>query len=404
MPSALTGNALIGQSGGPTAVINQSLVGIVEEAVRSKQVKNVWGALHGIRGVLEGDLIDLGRESPEVLESVARTPAAALRSVRKKPTREECERLVEQFERHDVRFFFYIGGNDSAETAHILNEIAVERGYELRLFHVPKTIDNDLRVTDHCPGYGSAAKFVAQAFMGDNQDNRSLPGIKVDVVMGRHAGWLTASSALARVYPDDGPHLIYVPERDFTMESFLADVDRVYSDLGRCLIAVSEGIHGPGGELVFESKERDSHGNVQLSGSGALGDFLAAEIKRQLGSKLRVRADTFGYLQRSFAGVASEVDALEAREVGRAALRAAVSGEHEHGSVYIDRDGDAPTYRVHYGVTLLSNVAKATRDLDEAYLDGNTDVSPAFMEYVRPLVGDLPRPGRLSDHRVDWGD
>lgn len=394
------GNVLIGQSGGPTAVINQSLVGIIEGTLGQASVENVWGAVHGIRGVLEDDLIDLGRESRETLEDVAWTPAAALRSVRKKPTREECERLVECFQRRNVRYFFYIGGNDSAETANVLNEVAVGQGYDLRLFHVPKTIDNDLRVTDHCPGYPSAAKFVAQACMGDNEDNRSLPGIKVDVVMGRHAGWLTAASALARLHQDDGPHLIYVPERDFTIPAFLADVERVYKRLGRCLVTVSEGIHGPGGKLLINSDEKDSHGNVQLSGSGALGDFLAAEIKRGLGDKLRVRADTFGYLQRSFAGVISEVDAQEAREVGRAAARAALAGEHQHGSIYIDRDGDRKHYRVHYGVTLLSNVAKNTRDLDESYLDGNNDVSQAFIDYLRPLVGALPRSGRLHGHRV----
>jgi len=217
------GNALIGQSGGPTCVINQSLVGLVEGAVGAGSIRNVYGAVHGIQGVLEGNLIDLGRESQETLEAVAATPCAALRSVRKKPTREECERVLGVFKAHDVRYFFYIGGNDSAETAHILNEIAVAEGYDVRLFHVPKTIDNDLRVTDHCPGYGSAATFVACAFMGDNQDNRSLPGIKLDVIMGRHAGWLTAASMLARQHEDDGPHLIYVPERVFDTARFVLE-------------------------------------------------------------------------------------------------------------------------------------------------------------------------------------
>ncbi len=275
----LVGNALIGQSGGPTCVINQSLVGIVESAVASSAIKNVYGAIHGIKGVLEERLIDLGRESKAALEAVAVTPCAALRSVRKKPTREECERALRVFKAHDIRYFFYIGGNDSAETAHLMNEIAVAEGYELRLFHVPKTIDNDLRVTDHCPGYGSAARFVASAFLGDNQDNRSLPGIKVDVVMGRNAGWLTAASALARIHPDDGPHLIYVPERVFSLDSFLGDVDRVNKQYGSCLIAVSEGIHGADGKSVIETKEVDSHGNAQLSGSGALGDWLSEQIK-----------------------------------------------------------------------------------------------------------------------------
>jgi len=391
------GNALIGQSGGPTCVINQSLVGVIETCVASERVGRVFGALHGIAGVLDDRLIDLGRESRETLEGVANTPCAALRSVRKKPTREDCERVLEAFQRHDIRYFFYIGGNDSAETAHILNEVALAADYDVRLFHVPKTIDNDLRVTDHCPGYGSAAKFVASAFMGDNQDNRSLPGIKIDVVMGRHAGWLTAASALARQHSDDGPHLIYLPERDFSLERFVGDVENVFSRHGRCLVAVSEGIHGPGGELIVQAKEVDSHGNAQLSGSGALGDALAAEIKGRLGAGLRVRADTFGYLQRSFAGFASEVDGREAREVGRRAARAATSGEVHHGSVVITRQDQGGAYRAGFELTELHNVAKETRDMEEGFLRGDNDVDPSFLDYVRPLVGELRPTARLSD-------
>lgn len=394
------GNALIGQSGGPTCVINQSLVGIVEAAKASKSIANVYGALHGIKGVLEGKLIDLGRESKETLEGVARTPCAALRSVRKKPTREECEQALAQFKKHDIRYFFYLGGNDSAETAHVLNELAVAQGYDVRLFHVPKTIDNDLRVNDHCPGYGSAARFVAQAVMGDNLDNRSLPGIKIDVVMGRHAGWLTAASVMARLHPDDGPHLVYVPEKVFSLERFLGDVERVYARHGRCLIAASEGIHGPDGKTLVESKEKDSHGNVQLSGSGALGDLLAEEIKSKLGAKLRVRADTFGYLQRSFPGVISPVDAKEARAVGRMAVKLATGTKFAHGSVAIVRAEQGP-YRVTFEHTELRNVAKETRPMEPALLKGDNDVDPSFLEYVRPLVGELPPVQRLSDFRVE---
>jgi len=393
------GNALIGQSGGPTAVINQSLVGIVEAARASKSIVNVYGALHGIKGVLEGRLIDLGRESKETLEAVARTPCAALRSVRKKPTREECEQALAAFKQHDIRYFFYIGGNDSAETAHVLNEIAVAEGYEVRLFHVPKTIDNDLRVNDHCPGFGSAARFVAQAVMGDNLDNRSLPGIKLDVVMGRNAGWLTAASVLARVHPDDGPHLVYVPEKVFTLEKFIADVDRVYKQHGRCLVALSEGVHGADGKTLVESKEKDSHGNVQLSGSGALGDLLAEEIKQKLGAKLRVRADTFGYLQRSFPGVISPVDAREARAVGRTAVLLATGAKHAHGSVAILRAKEGP-YKVTFEHTELRNVAKDTRPMEAGLLKGDNDVDPSFLDYVRPLVGELPKPARLSDYPI----
>ncbi|MCL4148306.1 UNVERIFIED_CONTAM: hypothetical protein GTU68_042940 [Idotea baltica] len=391
------GNALIGQSGGPTCVINQSLVGVIETCVGSENVKNVYGALHGIKGVLEDNLINLGKESKETLEAVAKTPCAALRSVRMKPTREQCEEALRMFQKNDIRYFFYVGGNDSAETAHILNEVAVAQNYDVRLFHVPKTIDNDLRVTDHCPGYGSAAKFVASAFMGDNQDNRSLNGIKIDVVMGRHAGWLTAASLLAREHEDDGPHLIYVPERVFDLDKFIGDVDDMHSKHGRCLVAVSEGIHGPNGELIIQSKEVDSHGNAQLSGSGALGDFLAAEVKSRLGSNLRVRADTFGYLQRSFAGYYSEVDAQEAREVGRRAARAATTGEVQHGSVYIARHDDAGKYRASFELTELKNVAKETRDMEDGFLLGDNDIDPSFLNYVRPLVGDLCSAARLSD-------
>lgn len=395
----LRGNALIGQSGGPTCVINQSLVGVIQEAVAHPAIDRVFGAVHGIRGILDENLIDLGLESMATLERVATTPCAALRSVRHKPTPEDGQRVLEVLKKHDIRYFFYIGGNDSAETAHLLNEIAVREGYEVRLFHVPKTIDNDLRVTDHCPGYGSAAKFVAQGIMGDDQDNRSLPGIKIDIIMGRHAGWLTAASLLARQYEDAGPHLIYVPENVFTMDQFLDDVARVYDQHGRCLIAASEGIHGPGGETLLESAERDSHGNVQLSGSGALGDFLADKVKKGLGDrydKLRVRADTFGYLQRSFAGVYSDVDAREAREVGRTAVRVATAGEHPHGSIVIKRTSNSP-YTVSIERADLSDVAKVTRDLDPEFLNGHADISDAFLDYVRPLVGDIPQMGRLSD-------
>jgi len=401
--SAPLGNALIGQSGGPTAVINQSLVGVIEECLRSDRVRGVYGAVHGVKGVLEEHMIDLGKESAAILEGVANTPCAALRSVRMKPTEEDCSRMLEIFEAHDIRYFFYIGGNDSAETAYILNQIALERSYDVRLFHVPKTIDNDLCVTDHCPGYGSAARFVASAVMGDNEDNRSLGGIKIDVIMGRHAGWLTAASTLAKVHDEDGPHLVYVPEQAFDLERFGKEVLDVYSSIGRCVIAVSEGIHNTEGKLLLETQETDSHGNVQLSGTGALGDFLAGHLKELLGKKTRIRADTFGYLQRSFADCISEVDANEAREVGRTAARIATSGEYQHGSIIIRREED-PAYRAAYEVTELENVAKKTKPLPEKYLSDHGQISEEFREYARPLVGALSPPMHLSDHPVSKGE
>lgn len=399
MAERLRGNALIGQSGGPTAVINESLVGIVRAARESGVIPRVLGAKHAVKGVLAEQFIDLTRESDAVLEAVAQTPAAALGSVRKKPTPDECKKVFEVCRRHDVRYFFYIGGNDSAETAHLIGQMANEAGYEMRLFHVPKTIDNDLRVTDHCPGFGSAARFVAHALIGDDLDNRSLPGVKIDVIMGRHAGFLTAAAALGRTREGDGPHLIYLPETAFSIERFQGDLKRVVGELGRCVVAASEGIHDEQGRLLGESTEKDSHGNAQLSGSGALGDRLAAIAKGALGKDARVRADTLGYLQRSFPGLRSEIDAVEARRVGEEAVRAALLGEPPMGSIAIRRVSNSP-YRVEYFVTPLDTVAKVTKSFPAEWIhaDGN-DVTEGWFEYARPLVGPLPIVGTLDGRR-----
>ena len=385
------GNAVIGQSGGPTAVINQSLVGILESLRGSDQIDRILGAHHAVSGIVKGDFIDLTDFADDRLDRLARTPSAALGSSRDKPDREYCARIFDAFEQRDVRYFFYIGGNDSSDTCRVVSEAAKEHDYELHAIHVPKTIDNDLVFNDHTPGYGSAAKFVAQAFLGDNLDNRALPGIKIDIVMGRHAGFLTAASVLGRCSGSDGPHLVYVPEVTFDQDKFLADVDRVYKEHGRALIAVSEGIHDESGTPIItklqEDVERDAHGNVQLSGTGALGDVLADLIRDRLNIK-RVRADTFGYLQRSFAGCVSDTDAREAREVGRVAARHALDGV-ESGSVTIRRTGN-DSYAVEYPLVDISDVAAKTRTLDPDWIVDGCDISPAFCDYLRPLVGDLP--------------
>lgn len=393
--TVLKGNMLIAQSGGPTAVINQSLVGAVLEARKHKSIQKVFGALHGIQGILNENFIDMGKETPANLNLVASTPSSALGSVRKKPTAEDCARLFPVLKKYNIRYFFYIGGNDSAETTNIIYEEARKEQYDFRCFHICKTIDNDLRQNDHTPGFGSAAKFVAQAFMGDNLDNRSLPGVKINVVMGRHAGFLTAASALARVFKDDGPHLIYLPERSFSMEKFVADVNDVYKKLGRCVVAVSEGIADESGTPIVSKqiKEVDSHGNVQLSGSGALGDILADAIRASGIS--RVRADTFGYLQRSFPGVISDVDAKEARAVGTAAVKFAVKS-HENGSVAIQRK-KGKAYKVEFVRVPLDSVAKETRHMpDEFITEAANDVTRAFVDYARPIIGKLPAIGRLK--------
>ncbi len=402
MSSASRGNAIVGQSGGPTSVINESLVGVIREIRRKGIVNNLLGARHGVRGIVNDDFIPLDNVPEELLDRIAKTPSSALGSTRDKPDPAYCERIFRAFQKHDVRYFFYIGGNDSADTARIVSELAQREGHDLRVYHIPKTIDNDLRVHDHTPGYGTAAKFVAAAMMGDNFDNLSLPGIKVDVIMGRNAGYLTAASALARHRAGDGPHLIYVPEAPLSEDKFLGDVERVYKQHGRCLIAVSEGISDDKGRtwaerIAEQSLQRDSHGNVQLSGTGALGDFLADLITARMGKRVRVRADTFGYLQRSFPGFVSETDASEARLVGEMAVR--YSAEPNAGGSVAMRRLPGESYQIETFLTPLSTVAKETKHMDPSYLKDGNDITEAFIEYARPLVGPLPVVGTFDEMR-----
>lgn len=392
------GNMLIAQSGGPTAVINQSLVGAVLEAGKHDCIKSIYGSLHGIQGILNADFVNLKRETEKNLMRVANSPSSALGSVRKKPSGDDCAKMFAVMQKYNVRFFFYIGGNDSAETAHIVNEEAKRQNYELHCYHICKTVDNDLRQNDHTPGFGSAARFVAQAFMGDNLDNRALPGVKINVVMGRHAGFLTAASALARRYEDDGPHLIYLPERPFRMTRFIKDVKAVHRKHGRCIVAVSEGVaDGNGTPIVAKLskvEEKDSHGNVQLSGTGALGDLLAAAVKEKT-DIARVRADTFGYLQRSFAGLVSEVDAAEAFAVGAEAVKSSVEAD-TGGSIAIKRK-KGKRYIVEYKRVPLKSVARDSREMPAKHINkAGNDVTRAFIDYARPLVGKLPEIGRLK--------
>ncbi|MDQ6990100.1 MAG: 6-phosphofructokinase [Mariprofundaceae bacterium] len=390
----LKGKMVIGQSGGPTAVINQSLVGAILEARKHESITGILGARHGLAGIMKEDFIDLSSQPVAQLEDIANTPAAALGSVRLKPGKAECERVFEVFKQHDVRFFFYIGGNDSAETAHIIAEMAKAADYDFCTIHIPKTIDNDLRVTDHCPGFASAAKFVALAFMGDDRDNQALSGVKINVVMGRDAGFLTAASALARQHEGDGPHLIYVPERVFKPAQFQEDVRKQVAEHGRCVIAVSEGIVDDSGQPIASSGEKDSHGNLQLSGTGALGDALSAMLKAALPEGTRIRADTFGYLQRSFPSVVADVDVKEAREVGTFAVHHAATSA-SNGSVAIKRLSNKP-YRSEYFITPLASVAREATALKDVYIDeAGNDVTQAWLDYVSPLVGELPRMGKF---------
>ncbi len=397
--AVLQGKVLVAQGGGPTAVINQSMVGAVLESRKFPQVTRVYGAIHGVRGIINEDYYDLTEATTHNLEAVAKTPSSGLCSTRDKPDVAYCREVFKVCQAHDIRYFFYIGGNDSADTCRIVNEEANKAGYEMRVIHIPKTIDNDLKVTDHCPGYGSAAKFVAQAVAGANLDNRALPGVYIAVVMGRHAGFLTAASALAKKYPDDGPHLIYVPERAVTKDKFVKDVNAAYEKYGRCIVAASEGIVDPKGVAIasqFTGGEKDSHGNVQLSGTGALGDLLSSWVKG--GTKIkRVRADTFGYLQRSFLGCVSEVDQFEAREVGEKAAQYAL-WHHRDGSVAIRRIGD---YAVEYFLADLKDVARESTEMPAKFLNKDSNgVTDAFIKYARPLIGEMPIMERIAAPRV----
>jgi len=400
-----SGNAVVGQAGGPTAVINQSLVGIIQEAQIHHHIGRLLGARHGVRGIINEQFFDLKRQPTNMLEQVAKTPAAALGATRDKPDKEYCERIFTVFKKYDVRYFFYIGGNDSAQTADVVNTIADDAKYELRVFHVPKTIDNDLLVNDHTPGYGSAAKFVASAFIGDDLDNRALQGVKVNIIMGRNAGFLTAASVLARQRPDDGPHLVYLPERPFDINTFVEDVQAVFDEHGRCVVAISEGIVDEKGELwsqkvsmIRESQTSvDPHGNIELSaGAGALADYLSDAIRSKCEKVQRVRADTFGYLQRSFPGYYSHVDAWEARMVGQMAVSYSFD-EGVDGSVALIRL-PGTTYAAGAKLVSLKEVAPDeapfTKEMPGEYInEAGNNVLNSYREYVGPLVGDLPTAG-----------
>lgn len=397
----LEGNALIIQSGGPTAVINQSLAGIIHAAKSHPQIKQIFGAYYGLHGVLYENLLNLSAEPEASWLGIANSPGAALGSARLKPKTSDLNRIFEVLTAHSIKFLFYNGGNDSAEAAELIREEANRRNYSVRILHVPKTIDNDLMVTDHCPGYGSVARVVSHIIAGDDMDNRSFyNSVKINVVMGRHAGWIAAATAIAKkshidvgVHDEVGPHLIYFPELEFNEAKFLQDVQKTYDRLGRATIVVAEGIADQLDHGFIDDK--DEFGNPLLSSQGRLGDYLTNLVKKnikynsQLG-KLRCRADTFGYLQRSLLGMASPVDQREAFLVGETAVHEMMRGETDK-MVTLVCSRDHSAYRATTGLCDLTLVAQKTKYLprDMINSEGN-GVTEAFFDYVLPLVGDLP--------------
>ncbi len=395
------GNLLVAQSGGPTVVINSSLVGVVHEALEQGAIGGIYGAQHGIKGVLDEMLVDLRQVPAESLEGLRRTPAAALGTVRYKLTHADYNRLLEVFQAYDIRYFFYIGGNDSMDTAHRVHRLALEANYELYAIGIPKTVDNDLIGTDHCPGYGSAARFVATAIRDTGYDTEAIAPsspVKIMEIMGRNVGWLTAASALGREGPDDAPHLTYVPERPVSPETLLAEVEFCYRRLGRVVIALSEGMRDEQGQAIgktMQTKEVDDFGNRMMGGAA---DEVARLITKELGLKARV--DKPNYIQRSFMSCASPVDLAEAYEVGKAAVRAAIAGKSDQ-MISLVRVSSTP-YQSTTGTIALSEVANMERPLPDEYIDkASGQITSGFIEYARPLIGNpLPSYTRLIPHYV----
>ena len=390
----LKGACIIGQSGGPTSVINASAYGVIRTALDSDVITNVYGAEHGIKGVLNDRLFDMSKEDAEELELLKYTPSSALGSCRykmKDPDEDDTDykRILEVFKKHDVRYFFYNGGNDSMDTCNKISKFMQKSGYECRVMGVPKTIDNDLFGTDHCPGYASAAKYIATSCMEVYQDARVYDTgmICIIEIMGRHAGWLTAAAALAAEY-GAGPDLIYLPETDFDMEQFLSDVARVYKERGNCMVAVSEGIHYADGSFVSEAKTSatDGFGHAQLGGLAAL---LANVVKEKLGVK--VRGIELSLLQRCGAHLASETDIEESFMAGKAAVENAVAGMTDK-MVAFERGEINGHYACKTKLLNLTDVANFEKKVPLEWInEAHNGVTHDFIDYALPLIQGEPK-------------
>ena len=384
-------NAIVSQSGGPTAVINSSVCGVVQEALKSGKIGRVYGATNGILGVLKEELFDISAEKPETIEALKQTPAAALGSCRYKlksleDSRADYERILDVFRAHDIHYFFYAGGNDSMDTADKVNKLAEETGYELVCIGIPKTVDNDLACTDHCPGYGSVAKYVATCAAEAGRDTEALyttDTCTILEVMGRDAGWIAAATGLAAWSREDAPHLIYMPESVFSFEKLISDVREVLKELGRVFVVASEGLKDENGGYITADAGRfgaDSFGHQQLGGAA---EILKAVIEKEVG--IKVRFNKLGTNQRSAMHFASLRDVNEAYMCGQAAVKAALSGENGKMVTLIRRDG--AEYECTTGLAELGEVANGEKKVPGEYIneDGN-HITEAMRDYVRPLV------------------
>ena len=385
----LKGACIIGQSGGPSAVINSSAYGVIRTALDNDMITNVYGAEHGIKGVLNDRLFDMSKEDPKELELLKYTPSSALGSCRYKiadPDVDDTDykRILEIFKKYDVRYFFYNGGNDSMDTCNKISKYMMKVGYECRVMGVPKTIDNDLFGTDHCPGFASAAKYIATSCMEVYQDARVYDTgmIAIIEIMGRHAGWLTAASALA-THAGYGPDLIYVPEVDFDMDKFLADVKRVYEEKGNCIVAVSEGIHYADGSFVSEAKTSatDGFGHAQLGGLAAL---LADRVKKETGAK--VRGIELSLLQRCASHLASKTDYEESFMAGKAAVENAVNGLTDK-MVGFECTREDGKYICKTKLLNLTDVANVEKKVPLEWINADHNgITQGFIDYCLPLI------------------
>ena len=393
MSEKLLGSCIFGQSGGPTAVINASAYGVIRAALDAEEITKVYGANHGIKGVLDDKLFVMDEEDPEELKLLLHTPSSELGSCRYKIADPEVDdtdykRILEIFKKYNVRYFFYNGGNDSMDTCNKISRYMESVGYACHVMGVPKTIDNDLFGTDHCPGFASAAKYIATSCMEINKDARVYDNGMITIVeiMGRHAGWLAASAALATAY-GSGPDLIYLPETNFDMDKFLADVDRIYKKNGKVLVAVSEGIHYADGSFVSEAKTSatDGFGHAQLGGLAAM---LAEIVKAHTGAK--VRGIELSLLQRCAAHLASATDIREACEAGMEAVHQAVNGVSGK-MVAFERETVDGKYHCKYVLLPLSSVANFEKKIPLEWIneEGN-GLKPAFIDYVLPLIQGEP--------------
>ena len=398
----MKGNVLISQSGGPTAVINSSCSGIIQEVLKHKDVfTGVYGAVNGIMGVLNEELIDLGKEDAITIELLRQTPSSALGSCRYKLSDRDYERVLNVIAAHDIRYCFFIGGNDTMDTANKVCGMLKARNYESCVIGIPKTVDNDLIVTDHCPGYASAARWLAIAVRDAGLDTKAIytsDTIKIIETMGRDSGWMAAATVLARDEDFAPPHLIYLPERPLQLEKFLADVKQVHSKLGYAVIAVSEGLRGEDGAPLVESKSKldvDAFGHAQR---GGVADYLCHLIADNL--KLKARFDKPGTIQRVSMICASEVDLKEAYEVGKKGVKEALAGRSGNMITLMRKPGEE--YKCSTGTIPLDQVANKAKTMPDNFINqtGN-DVTQEFVDWLRPLIKPgLPEYAHLKRTRV----